>query len=162
MSSALRTWNLIDHALNSERHPRLHRMVDWTGGQIKNTDSADDVKHVDLTQVHCMLASGTVHACQAQPLTLHHLPRPQICRARSALRRPSPAICSRLSFSTWGRFLAMNGVRKEEGTKTKGAPHLQPSDQARLGPCPQGSRAPFTRTTVAASSQTTIRRQASQ
>jgi len=25
--------------------------VDWTGGQIKNDDSADDVKHVDLTQV---------------------------------------------------------------------------------------------------------------
>ena len=29
-------------------------MIDWTGGQIKNDDSADDVKHVDLTQVHCM------------------------------------------------------------------------------------------------------------
>ena len=26
-------------------------MVDWTGGQIKNDDSADDVKNVDLTQV---------------------------------------------------------------------------------------------------------------
>jgi formamidase len=25
--------------------------VDWTGGQIKNDDCADDVKHVDLTQV---------------------------------------------------------------------------------------------------------------
>lgn len=26
--------------------------VDWTGGQIKNNDSADDVRDVDLTQVH--------------------------------------------------------------------------------------------------------------
>jgi formamidase len=26
--------------------------VDWTGGQIKNDDSADDVKNVDLNQVH--------------------------------------------------------------------------------------------------------------
>jgi formamidase len=26
--------------------------VDWTGGQIKNTDDADDVKNVDLSGVH--------------------------------------------------------------------------------------------------------------
>lgn len=26
--------------------------VDWTGGQIKNSDSSDDVKNVDLSQVH--------------------------------------------------------------------------------------------------------------
>lgn len=26
--------------------------VDWTGGQIKNNDSSDDVKNVDLSQVH--------------------------------------------------------------------------------------------------------------
>ncbi|AEO60253.1 hypothetical protein MYCTH_2129342 [Thermothelomyces thermophilus ATCC 42464] len=26
--------------------------LDWTGGQIKNDDSADDVKNVDLTKVH--------------------------------------------------------------------------------------------------------------
>jgi formamidase len=26
--------------------------VDWTGGQIGNNDSADDVKNVDLTRVH--------------------------------------------------------------------------------------------------------------
>ena len=25
--------------------------IDWTGGQIKNDDSADDVKGVDLSQV---------------------------------------------------------------------------------------------------------------
>jgi formamidase len=26
--------------------------VDWTGGQIKNDDCADDVRNVDLTRVH--------------------------------------------------------------------------------------------------------------
>jgi acetamidase/formamidase len=26
--------------------------VDWTGGQIKNTDDADDVRDVDLTKIH--------------------------------------------------------------------------------------------------------------
>ena len=26
--------------------------VDWTGGQIKNNDSADDVRDVDLTKIH--------------------------------------------------------------------------------------------------------------
>jgi len=40
-------------------------MVDWTGGQIKNTDSADDVKHVDLTQVHYL--SGPISIATAQP-----------------------------------------------------------------------------------------------
>ncbi len=26
--------------------------VEWTGGQIKDDDSAEDVKNVDLTKVH--------------------------------------------------------------------------------------------------------------
>ena len=26
--------------------------VDWTGGQIGNNDSADDMRHVDLTKIH--------------------------------------------------------------------------------------------------------------
>ena len=26
--------------------------VDWTGGQIKNNDSADDIRDVDLTKIH--------------------------------------------------------------------------------------------------------------
>ena len=26
--------------------------VDWTGGQIKNNDSADDIRDVDLTRIH--------------------------------------------------------------------------------------------------------------
>tara|TARA_B100000787_G_scaffold126901_1_gene96022 strand:+ start:67 stop:336 length:270 start_codon:yes stop_codon:yes gene_type:complete len=33
--------------------------VDWTGGQIKNDDSADDIKNVDLTQVR-LRAPGPV------------------------------------------------------------------------------------------------------
>ncbi|EOD35659.1 Formamidase [Emiliania huxleyi CCMP1516] len=39
--------------------------IDWTGGQIKNDDSADDVKHVDLTQVHYL--SGPISVPTAQP-----------------------------------------------------------------------------------------------
>ena len=40
-------------------------MVDWTGGQIKNNDSADDVKTVDLTQVHYL--SGPINIPTAEP-----------------------------------------------------------------------------------------------
>lgn len=39
--------------------------VDWTGGQIKNNDSADDVRDVDLTQVHFL--SGPVGVEGAEP-----------------------------------------------------------------------------------------------
>lgn len=39
--------------------------VDWTGGQIKNDDSAHDVKTIDLTQVHYM--SGPIAIEGAQP-----------------------------------------------------------------------------------------------
>ena len=39
--------------------------VDWTGGQIKNDDSADDVKNVDLTQVHYL--SGPIEVKTAEP-----------------------------------------------------------------------------------------------
>ena len=38
---------------------------DWTGGQIKNNDSADDVRYIDLTQVHYM--SGPIAVEGAQP-----------------------------------------------------------------------------------------------
>lgn len=39
--------------------------VDWTGGQIKNDDSADDVKNVDLMQVHYL--SGPIAVTGAEP-----------------------------------------------------------------------------------------------
>lgn len=39
--------------------------IDWTGGQIKNDDSADDVKNVDLTQVHYL--SGPIACEGAEP-----------------------------------------------------------------------------------------------
>lgn len=39
--------------------------VDWTGGQIKDNDSADDVKNVDLSQVHYL--SGPIAIESAQP-----------------------------------------------------------------------------------------------
>ncbi|EGB06746.1 formamidase [Aureococcus anophagefferens] len=39
--------------------------IDWTGGQIKNDDSADDVKGVDLSQVHYL--SGPIAVETAEP-----------------------------------------------------------------------------------------------
>ncbi|KAL1310846.1 hypothetical protein AAFC00_001080 [Neodothiora populina] len=39
--------------------------LDWTGGQIKNTDDADDIKNVDLTQIHFL--SGPFEIEGAQP-----------------------------------------------------------------------------------------------
>lgn len=39
--------------------------MDWTGGQIKNDDSADDVKNVDLTKIHYL--SGPFDVPGAQP-----------------------------------------------------------------------------------------------
>ena len=39
--------------------------VDWTGGQIGNNDSADDVKSVDLTKVHYL--SGPFEVETAEP-----------------------------------------------------------------------------------------------
>jgi hypothetical protein len=39
--------------------------VDWTGGQIKNNDSSDDVKNVDLSQVHYL--SGPIEVEGAEP-----------------------------------------------------------------------------------------------
>jgi hypothetical protein len=31
--------------------------IDWTGGQIADNDCADDIKHVDLTQVRALVRS---------------------------------------------------------------------------------------------------------
>ena len=39
--------------------------VDWTGGQIGNNDSADDVKNVDLTKIHYL--SGPFEIETAEP-----------------------------------------------------------------------------------------------
>ncbi|CAF0935379.1 unnamed protein product [Rotaria sordida] len=39
--------------------------VDWTGGQIGNNDSADDVKNVDLTRIHYL--SGPIEVEGASP-----------------------------------------------------------------------------------------------
>lgn len=39
--------------------------IDWTGGQIGNNDSADDVKNVDLTKVHYL--SGPFDIKGAEP-----------------------------------------------------------------------------------------------
>jgi Acetamidase/Formamidase family len=42
--------------------------VDWTGGQIQNNDSSDDVKNVDLSQVHYLSGPIAVQGAQAGDL----------------------------------------------------------------------------------------------
>lgn len=39
--------------------------LDWTGGQIGNNDSADDIRNVDLTQIHYL--SGPFDIETAEP-----------------------------------------------------------------------------------------------
>ena len=39
--------------------------LDWTGGQIKNSDTADDILNVDLTKIHFI--SGPVEVETAEP-----------------------------------------------------------------------------------------------
>lgn len=39
--------------------------LDWTGGQIKNNDSADDVLNIDLSGVHYL--SGPLEVEGAEP-----------------------------------------------------------------------------------------------
>lgn len=39
--------------------------LDWTGGQIENNDSADDIKNVDLTHIHYL--SGPLYVTGAEP-----------------------------------------------------------------------------------------------
>jgi formamidase len=45
--------------------------VEWTGGQIHNTDDADDIKNVDLSRVHFL--SGPVAVEGAMPVSLYYL-----------------------------------------------------------------------------------------
>lgn len=38
---------------------------DWTGGQVKNNDSADDIKYCDLTRIHYLSGPFAVEDCKA-------------------------------------------------------------------------------------------------
>lgn len=39
--------------------------IDWTGGQVKDSDTSDDIKNIDLTQVHYL--SGPIAVENAEP-----------------------------------------------------------------------------------------------
>jgi len=86
MPGAIRTALKVDLDKHAREQPYLHNRwhpdvpfcgtikngetvkiecLDWTGGQIKNNDSADDVKNVDLTQVHYL--SGPFEIEDAEP-----------------------------------------------------------------------------------------------
>ncbi|CAC9894698.1 unnamed protein product [Aureobasidium pullulans] len=56
----------VDLKKDAASQPQLHiECVDWTGGQIKNTDDADDIKNVDLTKIHYL--SGPFEIENAEP-----------------------------------------------------------------------------------------------
>lgn len=47
--------------------------VDWTGGQIKNTDDADDVKNVDLTQIHYLTGPFEIETAEPGDVLVVHI-----------------------------------------------------------------------------------------
>lgn len=44
--------------------------VEWTGGQIKNSDDADDIRDVDLSRCHYL--SGPIAVEGAMPVSLYY------------------------------------------------------------------------------------------
>lgn len=44
--------------------------LDWTGGQIGNNDSADDIRNVDLTRVHYLTGPFEIEGAQPGDLLL--------------------------------------------------------------------------------------------
>ena len=56
---------ILPVAFVSENQVFRVECVDWTGGQIHNDDSSDDVKNVDLSQVHYL--SGPIQVENAMP-----------------------------------------------------------------------------------------------
>ncbi len=65
---------------------------DWTGGQIKNDDSANDIRDVDLSKVHYL--SGPFGVEGAEPGDL--LVRNRLLSAPNAIpRKAAPSLCAR-------------------------------------------------------------------
>lgn len=60
-------WHPDIPAVASVKTSQIFRVecLDWTGGQIKNDDSANDIRDVDLTQVHYL--SGPINIEGAKP-----------------------------------------------------------------------------------------------
>lgn len=50
--STLKTYSVPSIAKIQNNEIVKIECVDWTGGQIGNNDSADDMKNVDLTKIH--------------------------------------------------------------------------------------------------------------
>ena len=72
--------------------------IDWTGGQIKDDDNSDDIKFVDLSQVHYL--SGPIR-CEdaagkpAMPGDLLCVEICEVCTRTECLLFLSTASCSR-------------------------------------------------------------------
>ncbi|KAI1771596.1 formamidase [Hypoxylon cercidicola] len=44
--------------------------LDWTGGQIGNNDSADDIRNIDLTKIHCLTGPFEIEGAQPGDILL--------------------------------------------------------------------------------------------
>lgn len=53
--------------------------IDWTGGQIKDNDSADDIKFVDLSQVHYLSGPFRCEDASGKPAMPGDLLLVEIC-----------------------------------------------------------------------------------
>ena len=93
--------------------------IDWTGGQIKNNDSADDVKNVDLTQVHYLSGPIAVPTAEVgdllkarepfKSLHLQHYMSLIVLLIRDPQRRYATTgtvtdSCSHLSLAHWSQI----------------------------------------------------------
>ncbi|GAB7366274.1 hypothetical protein MBLNU230_g7831t2 [Neophaeotheca triangularis] len=47
--------------------------VDWTGGQIKNNDSADDIRDVDLTKIHYLTGPFDIETAEPGDVLVVHI-----------------------------------------------------------------------------------------
>jgi formamidase len=72
--------------------------LDWTGGQIKNNDSADDVKNVDLTQVHYLSGPFEIEDAEPGDVLLIEIQDVRMLRCYYSSRHiPTTRTCSNLS-----------------------------------------------------------------
>ncbi|KAG4218978.1 hypothetical protein PC116_g32542, partial [Phytophthora cactorum] len=75
--TAIRTVGKVSLDKPATEHTNIHfhslalsRMERRTGGQIGNNDSADDIRNVDLTRVHCLTGPFEVEGAQPGDILL--------------------------------------------------------------------------------------------
>lgn len=113
--------------------------VDWTGGQIGNNDSADDMKNVDLTKIHYLSGPFEVEGAQPGDLLLVEIMDVQPFQDRpwgfTGIFDKANGVCS--SFSLFPSPLGVGGSKTvadwESGTGRLPRRNLPLSGQSHLG-----------------------------